>query len=254
MKEDTAYIYGRNSVIEALRAGKEIEKIFIAYGTKGEAISSIFSLAKRNKVAAVSYDKRKHQVLERKVCPRGANSQGVIALLSQIHLLSVDDIAQNAFDKNEYPILIVLDEINDPHNLGAIARSGECCGASGIIVTERNSAPLSPVAIKASAGGLEYIPMAKTSSLIATLKDLKNYGFWVIGTDHNAENIYTEDLYDRPIAIVIGSEGKGIRPSTRKHCDLIVSIPMKGNINSLNASVSAGVILFEIVRQRNVIS
>jgi 23S rRNA (guanosine2251-2'-O)-methyltransferase len=121
-----------------------------------------------------------------------------------------------------------------------------------MIITERNSAPISPAAIKASAGALEHISIAKTGSLPATLKDLKNYGFWIVGTDSNSNNIYTEELYDKPVAIIIGSEGKGIRPSNIKHCDHLIKIPMKGKINSLNASVSAGVILFEIMRQKQI--
>jgi len=250
MTNESAYIYGRNTVIEALRSGKQIEKIFIVYGSKGNSIDTIYSLAKKNKVALVNYDKKKFFELEKKVAPREANTQGVIALLSQIDILSVDNIIKSAFDKEENPILIILDEINDPHNLGAIARSAECSGAAGMIITERNSAPLSPAAMKSSAGALEHIMLAKTGSLPATLKDLKNYGFWIIGTDSSAKNLYTDNLYDKPVAIVIGSEGKGMRPSTIKHCDHLIRIPMNGKINSLNASVSAGIVLFEIMRQK----
>lgn len=250
MKKDDAYIYGRNAIIEALRSGRDIEKIFIAYGAKGKAIDAIFNLAKKNKTSAVKYDKRKFSSLERRYFPKNVNTQGVIALLRPVELLSVEDLVNIAFRKEENPVIIVLDEINDPHNLGAIARTAECSGAAGLIVTERNTAPLSPATMKASAGALEHIPVAKTGSLSATLKDLKNYGLWAIGSDAGAKDIYTDDLYDRPVAIIFGSEGKGLRPSTKKHCDNLVKIPMKGTINSLNASVSAGVILFEVMRQR----
>lgn len=251
MKNTDLYIYGRNALIEALKSKKDIEKIYITFGAKGKAIDSIFALSKKNKVSIVKYDNRKFSSLERKNLPQNVNSQGVIALMRKIDLLSVDELVNMAFSKEENPVIIILDEINDPHNLGAIARSAECCGAAGMIITERNTAPLSPAAIKSSAGALEHIPIARTGSLPATLKDLKNYGLWVIGTDSEADNIYTDDLYKRPVALIVGSEGKGMRPSTKKHCDLLVKIPMRGYINSLNASVSAAVIMFEIVRQRN---
>ncbi len=247
---DNPYIYGRNAVIEALRSGRGIEKIFVVFGTKGNAIDNIYSLAKKNKIPIVNYDKRKFSLLERKICPDRSSSQGVIALLQQIQAHSVDDIVEIAFSKDEKPIVVILDEIHDPHNLGAIARTAECAGVAGLIVTERNSAPLSPASIKASAGALEHIPLAKTGSLSATLKDLKNYGFWIIGTDSEATKEYTEQSYDIPVALVIGSEGSGMRPSTKKHCDHLVKIPMMGKINSLNAGVSAGIILFEIVDKK----
>lgn len=250
MTKNDAYIYGRNAIIEALRSGRDIEKIFIAFGAKGKAIDTIYNLAKKNRTSAVKYDKRKFATLEKRYFPKNINTQGVIALLRPVELLAVEDLISKAFDKEENPVIIVLDEINDPHNLGAIARTAECSGTAGLIVTERNTAPLSPATMKASAGALEHIPIAKTGSLSATLKDLKNYGFWTIGTDAAAENIYTDDLYDRPVAVIIGSEGKGLRPSTKKHCDHLVKIPMKGTINSLNASVSSGIMLFEIMRQR----
>jgi 23S rRNA (guanosine2251-2'-O)-methyltransferase len=250
MAEDIGYIYGRNSIIEALRSGKSIEKIFVLFGAKGKPIDTIFSMANKKKVAIVNYDKKKFYSLENKICTKNSSSQGVIALLSQIEIIVVDDLIRTSLSKKENPLLLILDEINDPHNLGAIARSAECSGADGMIITERNSAPLSPAAIKASAGALEHIPIAKAGSLSATLKDIRNYGFCIIGSDSNAENLYTDHLYDKPVALVIGSEGKGIRPSTRKYCDHLIKIPMKGKINSLNASVSAGIILFEIMKQR----
>jgi 23S rRNA (guanosine2251-2'-O)-methyltransferase len=252
MNEKSAYIYGRNAIIESFRSGRSIEKIFVCFGSKGNSIETIFSLAKKNKTAIVNYDKRKFSVLEKKTAPKDANTQGVIALLTQIDFTTINDLVKNAFEKEENPVLVILDEINDPHNLGAIARSAECSGVSGMIITERNSAPISPAAIKASAGALEHISIAKTGSLPAALKDLKNYGFWIIGTDGNANDLYTDELYDKPVAIIIGSEGKGIRPSNKKHCDHLIRIPMNGKINSLNASVSAGIILFEIMRQKQI--
>ena len=151
------------------------------------------------------------------------------------------------------PIFVALDEISDPHNFGAIARSAECSGCSGVIITERNSAPITPTAIKISAGALEHIPVAKVTNLQQSLKVLKDNGFWIIGTDADAERVYTDEIYNSPIVIVIGSEGKGMRLILKKDCDFLVKIPLKGKVTSLNASVSAAVILFEIQRQRSLI-
>ena len=148
------------------------------------------------------------------------------------------------------PIIVVLDEIEDPQNLGAIARSAECSGCGGMILTNKNSAPISPTAVKASAGALELIPIAKVDSLVQALEKLKENGFWIVGTDAQGDRLYSDDIYDSPIALVIGSEGRGMRPSTLKHCDYLINIPIVGQINSLNASASAAVVLFEILRQR----
>lgn len=249
--ETQSYIFGRNAIIEALSAGKPIEKIFFAFGVQGEPINRIHALAKRNKVSTVVHDKRKFSQLELQVCNESFKSQGVIALIRQFEVYPLDELVNTAYLTSDKPILVILDEISDPHNLGAIARSAECSGASGLIVPERNSAPITPVAIKASAGALEYLPISKVSSFPQTFQYLKDRGFWVIGTDMSAEKSYTADIYDSPVALVIGSEGDGMRPSTRNHCDILIKIPMIGKINSLNASVSAGIVLFEILKQRS---
>jgi 23S rRNA (guanosine2251-2'-O)-methyltransferase len=250
MKFDDIYLYGRNAILEAIGGNRQIEKIFVAFGAKGEKINRIFSLAKKNKIAIANIARGKFEQLERNAeIPKG-KSQGVIALTRAFDVLSLDEFIERAFEQNATPLVVLLDEISDPQNLGAIARTVECAGASGIIMTTKNSAPLSPSAIKASAGALQVINICKVDSLVQAIEKLKNAGFWVLGASVEAEKNYTETFYDTPIAIAIGSEGKGLRPSTIKHCDILLKIPMFGKINSLNASVSAALILYEAVRQR----
>ncbi len=247
----SGYIYGRNPVIEALKSGGEVEKIYLAQGVQGGAISSIYSSAKRYGVQIVTYDKRKFASLEKDACPKDKKSQGVIAVLKQYKEFALEELIESAFLKTSLPVVVALDGINDPQNLGAIARSAEAAGAAGIIITERNSAPVTPAAVKASAGALSYLPVVKISSLITALEKLKEAGFWIFGTDSEGKNLYTDGIYDSPVLLIIGSEGKGLRPSTKKHCDFIVNIPLYGKVSSLNASVSAGIVLFEINRQRS---
>lgn len=248
--EENSYIFGRNAVLEAIAAGRSIEKIFVSYGTEGESIARIYSSAKKNKIACANYDKRKFIALERSVFPPGTKTQGVIALLRDFDLLTIDELIDSAFAAAKLPIVVALDEISDPQNLGAIARSAECAGAQGIVITAKNSSPITPVAVKISAGALGRIPIAKVSSLTQAFTKMKDAGFWVVGTEMEAEKNFTDNVYDTPVVIVIGSEGEGMRQSTRKHCDFTVKIPMKGTLNSLNASVTAGIMLFEALRQR----
>jgi len=251
MSEEFGYIYGRNAVLEALRAQPDkISKIYTLYNIQSKEISFIIASARKNKIPCVQLDKIKFNALEKKVCPEGSRSQGVIALRELVESLSLGELL-NLLPKNENPILVILDGITDPHNLGAIARSAECAGASGIIIPERKAATITPVAIKASAGSLEHIPVAYIANTNLAIQKLKDAGFWIIGTSDNAKNLYTENIYNQPIAIIIGNEGSGIKPSVAKHCDFLVKIPMQGKVSSLNASVAAGVILFEAVRQRN---
>lgn len=257
--EKSSYIYGRNAVIEALSANKKIEKIFVQFGNQGPAITKIFKIAKDTGVQCINYDKRKFMQLEKEIFNnvgqdnikgfKDSKAQGVIALLRNFDVFSVDEFITGITNIEDNPFVIILDEISDPHNLGAIARTAECAGAAGIILTERNSAPITPTAIKASAGALEHIPVAKAGNLVNAIEKLKEKGFWIVGTDGSGKNNYTDNIYNSPIGIVIGSEGKGLRPSVLKHCDFIVKIPMKGKITSLNASVSAAIVMYELVRQ-----
>lgn len=258
--EKSSYIYGRNAVIEALSAEKEIEKIFVQFGTQGDAVNKIFKMAKSQGVQCVSYDKKKFQALEKDIFARVGKdnlksfkdnkTQGIIALMRSFSILSIDEFIATINDTSSNPMIVVLDEISDPHNLGAIARTAECAGAIGLIMTERNSAPITPAAIKASAGALEHIPVVKVGNLVTAFEKLKEIGFWIVGTDGEGKNAYTDDIYNSPTAIVIGSEGKGLRPSVAKHCDFIVRIPLMGNISSLNASVSSAIVMYEVLRQK----
>lgn len=249
MNNSPAYIYGKNAVIEALNSGADLAKIFIVHGLQGSSVHSVYSRAKKEKIPCVICDKHKFAELEKLYCPPGAKSQGVMALRNLVDTISVRELIKLSKEKKN-PIIVILDEITDPQNLGAIARSAECAGAAGIIVPERRSAPVTPVAIKTSAGALEYIPVATAGNLTQAIDILKDSGFWVVGTDASGKNEHTDAIYDRPIALVIGSEGKGIRHLVAKSCDYLVKIPLLGKISSLNASVSAGVVLFEIIRQR----
>ena len=245
------YIFGRNAVIEALNSGSVLEKIFVSSGVQGPAINKIQSLAQKSDTPFVKHDKKKFSKLEKEVVDSKSNSQGVIAQRQLVRTLDLDELIDNAFEQKKYPILVALDEITDPHNLGAIARSVECSGCQGLILPSRNTAPLSPAAINTSAGALEHLPVAKIGNLAQTIDHLKERGFWIVGTEMDADNKYTDNLYDRPIVLIIGNEGKGIRKIISKNCDIKIKIPMKGNIDSLNASVTAGIILFEILRQNS---
>jgi 23S rRNA (guanosine2251-2'-O)-methyltransferase len=244
------YIYGRNAVVQAIESDK-VEKVFIGFGAQGASVNRIFKIAKNNGVPISKYDKRKFKELEKKANIKNNVSQNVIALAKQVQTVSIIELMDYAYGESKKPVLVALDGITDPQNLGAIARTAECVGASGIIITERNSSPINSFAIKASAGALNKIPVCRVTNLASELTNLKEHGFWVVGTDLEATNSYTDDIYDSPIIVVIGSEDKGMRPRVKKVCDHLVKIPMKGSTQSLNASVSSGIILFEIFRQKN---
>jgi 23S rRNA (guanosine2251-2'-O)-methyltransferase len=248
--EFTNYIYGRNPVLEALASGREIEKIFICFGTKGDSINRIYALSKKKKIPCSNLDKRKFASLEKLNLIQGGKSQGVIAIMRQFAVYSLDELIQKSYEQTNLPVLLALDGITDPHNLGAIARSAECSAVQGIILPEHNSAPITPAAVKASAGAIEHIPISKVNNLTQSLITLKEKGFWIIGTDSLGEKLYTDEIYNQPVVILIGSEGEGLRHGVLNQCDFTIRIPILGKITSLNASVSAGIILYEILRQR----
>lgn len=249
IEDSNAYIYGKNAVTEALSEKDKLSKIFIQFGTEGPAIDKIMSLTYKFKIPTVKFDRRKFADLEAKIGARG-NSQGVIALINQIENIEFEDLLENALKEQTNPLIIALDEISDPHNLGAIARSAECSGASGIILPTTNSVQVTPTAIKISAGALLHLKVSKVKSLQTTLEFAKELGYQIVGTEMEAEKNYYDADFAKPTILVIGSEGKGIRPSIQKICDQSLKIPMAGKINSLNASVSAGIILFEALKQR----
>lgn len=249
IEDSNAYIYGKNAVTEALSEKDKLSKIFIQFGTEGPAIDKIMSLTYKFKIPTVKFDRRKFADLEAKIGARG-NSQGVIALINQIENIEFEDLLENALKEQTNPLIIALDEISDPHNLGAIARSAECSGASGILLPTTNSVQVTPTAIKISAGALLHLKVSKVKSLQTTLEFAKELGYQIVGTEMEAEKNYYDADFAKPTILVIGSEGKGIRPSIQKICDQSLKIPMAGKINSLNASVSAGIILFEALKQR----
>ena len=243
--EADGLIEGRNAVIEALRAGGTIDKIYLAKGDTDKTLGHIASTARAAGVVVVEADRRKLDAMSRTHA-----HQGVIALAAVREYATVESILQSAADRGEPPLLVVCDEISDPHNLGAIIRTAECAGAHGVIIPKRRSAGLTAVVGKTSAGAVAYLPVARVPNIAALLKDLKKQGVWVFGTAaEGTTSLYQADLKG-PAAIVIGSEGDGMTRLVRENCDFLVSIPRKGRISSLNASAAAAILLYEAVRQR----
>lgn len=243
--EADGLIEGRNAVIEALRAGTAIDKIYLQKGETDKTLGHIASRARAAGTVVVEADRRKLDAMSRTHA-----HQGVIALASVREYVSVESILNAAREKGEAPLLVVCDEISDPHNLGAILRTAECAGAHGLIIPKRRSAGLTAIVGKTSAGAVSYLPVARVANLTSVLKDLKKQGVWIFGTAAGAStDLYSADLKG-PAAIVIGSEGDGMSRLVAENCDFLVSIPMKGHISSLNASAAAAILLYEAVRQR----
>lgn len=244
------YVAGRRAVIEALSSGAHIEKILLAYGAEGSPVVAIRAESQKLGVPCSIMDRRKFNELERSLGLSPNDSQGVIALRASKPPLSLDDMLSAAMASSKEPMLLVLDGITDPHNLGAIARSADGAGVFGCILPSKYSAPVTPVAIKASAGALETLPVAKVPRVSETLKYCKQQGWNIVGTAVPATARYTEDVYSGPTIIVIGNEGEGLHPSVQAQCDVLVEIPMCGVVSSLNASVAAGIIMYQARAQR----
>lgn len=243
--EADGVIEGRNAVTEALRAGVAIDKIFIAKGETDKTLGHIASAARAAGVVVVDADRRKLDNMS-----RTHSHQGVIALAAVREYATVDSMLETAEKKGEKPLLVICDELSDPHNLGAVIRTAECAGAHGVIIPKRRSAGLTAIVGKTSAGAVSYLPVARVANLSATLKELKDKGVWVFGTAaEGTTSLYQADLKGAA-AIVIGNEGEGMSRLVRENCDFLVSIPMKGHISSLNASAAAAILLYEAVRQR----
>lgn len=237
-------ICGRNPVLEAVRSGREIDRLLVAHGVSGGSVTAI--IAKCNQ----------RGILIKEVSPQkldyycgGANHQGVAVMFASQEYSTPEEILQVAADRNEQPFIIICDEIEDPHNLGAIIRTAEACGVHGIIIPKRRSASLNATVAKSASGALEYMKVARVTNIANTIDYLKEQGVWVFGADMDGEDYSLVD-FDMPCALVIGNEGKGIGTLTAKKCDRIVSLPMCGKINSLNASVAAGVLMYEALRKR----
>jgi len=243
--EQEEWIAGKHPVMEALRAGRNINKIWIADGGNRHVTQPIIAEAKKLGIVVQFVDKRKLDQMVQDV-----PHQGIVAQAAAYRYAEVDELIAAAEAKGEDPLLLILDEIEDPHNLGSILRTAECTGVHGVIIPKRRSASLTPTVSKTSAGAVEYVPVARVTNLAQTIDKLKERGIWVAGTDVNeAEEVYRAN-FSLPLAIVIGNEGKGIGRLIREKCDFLVKLPMHGRLNSLNASVAAGVLMYEAVRQR----
>lgn len=243
--EADGIIEGRNAVIEALRAGTNIDKIFILKGETGPDLGHIASTARAKGIVVADADKRKLDNMSRTHA-----HQGVIAVASVREYVSVEDILQIAKDKGEAPLLVICDELSDPHNLGAVIRTAECAGAHGVVIPKRRSAGLTAVVAKTSAGAVSHVPVARVANLSSLLKELKKQGLWVFGAAAQAQTPMYEADFKGPTALVIGSEGDGMSRLVAETCDVLVSIPMRGKLNSLNASAAAAILLYEALRQR----
>ncbi len=242
-------IYGINPVFEAILSGKTINKIYVQKGNK--EVSKIAQKAREERIVVVESDKSK---LDNMITEKGEkikNSQGVVASVTEYKYYTIDDILDYAKEKGEPPFIIILDKIEDPHNLGAIVRSAECLGAHGIIIQKRNASQVTDTVEKAAAGACNYMRIARVTNITESIKYLKKNGLWIYGLDmEGAEELYNTD-FSGAIGLVVGNEGSGISKLVLENCDFIVKIPMCGHIESLNASVSAAISMYEIVRQKN---
>ena len=238
-------VEGRNSVLELLETGKDINKIYIQKGERHGSINKIIAIAKKNKVIITEVDKNKMKAMA-----QTENYQGVIAMVPPYEYYEIEDIIEEAKTKNEDPFIIILDGIEDVHNLGSIIRTAETAGVHGIVIPKRRAAAVNSTVNKVSAGATQYMKIARVNNINETIKYLKEQGLWICGTDVEGKNYYNEQDLKGPIAIVIGNEGSGMSRLVKENCDFLVKIPMKGKIQSLNASVSAGIVIYEVVNQR----
>lgn len=242
---DPNVLFGRNSVMEALKGDREIDKIMIQKGEKEGSVIKIIAAAKAKGLVVQEVEKNKLDELTGR-----EKHQGVVAYVAAHEYVSVEEILEEARDKGEQPFVLILDNIQDPHNLGAIIRTAHNAGVHGIIIPKRRAVGLTGTVSKSSAGALEYMKVAKVSNIVQTIRDLKEEGLWIACADMDGKTLYEENLTG-PIGIVVGSEGEGVSKLTKENCDYVVSVPMYGQVTSLNASVAASLMVYEIVRQRN---
>lgn len=238
-------IAGRNSVSEALKSGRPLNKLFVARGERQGSLRELLALARERGLLVQEVEPQRLQQLA-----PGQRHQGVVAFASPVEYVEVEDILAAAQRKGEAPLVVVLDELEDPHNLGAILRSADAAGAHGVIIPKRRSCPLSTTVAKTSAGAVEYVPVARVANLAQTLDKLKKAGLWVAGCDMDGREDYFRASLQGPLALVVGGEGRGLGRLVKEHCDFLVRIPMQGHVNSLNASVACSLVLYEAVRQR----
>lgn len=238
-------LVGRNAVTEALKSGRGINKLWIASGDREGSVSEIAALAKERGIVVQYVERAKIESLA-----GGHRHQGVLAYVAPVPYAELDDILKAAEEKGEAPFLVLLDELEDPHNLGALLRTADATGVHGILIPKRRSVSLNATVAKTSAGAVEYVPVARIGNIAQTLKKLKEKGFWVAGADMDGEKAYYEADLTGPLVLVVGSEGRGMSRLTKEACDFIVSMPMVGRINSLNASVAGSILMYESMRQR----
>ena len=238
-------IEGRNSVLELLESGKDINKIFVTRGEKHGSINKILAIAKERKIIVVEKDKKQMDEMAQE-----ENYQGVIAIVPPFEYVEIEEILNIAQERQEDPFVLILDGIEDPHNLGSIIRTAETAGVHGIIIPKRRAASVNSTVNKTSAGAVEHMKVARVTNISDAIEELKQAGLWICGTDISAEKYYYNQDLTGPLGIVIGNEGKGISEKVKKNCDFNVKIPMKGKVTSLNASVSTGIIVYEAVKQR----
>ena len=241
---ETNIIFGRNPVLEAIRSGREIDRLYIAHGVTSGSISEIIAKCSARGILIKEISSQKLDYY----C-NGGNHQGVALMIASHEYSTVEEILEFAKTRNESPFIIICDEIEDPHNLGAIIRTAESCGVHGIIIPKRRSASLNATVAKTSAGALEYMKVARVTNIANTIDLLKKEGVWIFGADMDGKD-YKKFDYSVPLALIIGNEGKGIGTLTRKKCDEIISLPMRGKINSLNASVAAVILMYEVLKHR----
>ena len=238
-------IEGRNSLLELLESGKDINKIYVTRGERHGSINKILGIAKERKIIVVEKDKRQMDEMAQE-----ENYQGVIAIVPPFEYVEIQEILQEAAEREEEPFILILDGIEDPHNLGSIIRTAETAGVHGIIIPKRRAVSVNSTVNKASAGAVEHMKIARVTNISDAIEELKQAGLWICGTDINSEKYYYNQDLTGPLGIVIGNEGKGISSKVKKNCDFNVKIPMKGKVTSLNASVSTGIIVYESVKQR----
>jgi 23S rRNA (guanosine2251-2'-O)-methyltransferase len=245
MSEEQEFIAGRNSVLEALKSGRPVNKVLVAKGERQGSLREIVGQAKTRGLIVQEVDAAKLTDLT-----GGLRHQGVVAMVPPVAYAEVEDILAKARSLGEPPFIVLLDELEDPHNLGAILRTCDAAGAHGVLIPKRRSAPLSAVVAKTSAGAVEYVPVARIGNVVQAIEALKKEGLWVVGADMDGDRPYYEADLKGPVLVVVGGEGRGLSRLAKEACDFLVRIPMKGQITSLNASVACSLLLYEVYRQR----
>ena len=240
-------IEGRNAVLELLESDRDINKIYISDGEKHGSINKIIALAKQKKVIINEVSKAKLNQMA-----QTENNQGVIAIVPPFNYCEIEDIIELAKSKKEKPFILILDGLEDPHNLGSIIRTAETAGVHGIIIPKRRAVGVNSTVAKVSAGAVEYMKIARVNNINDAIKYLKENDVWIYGTDMNSDKFYFEEDFTSGVGIVIGSEGFGMSKLVKENCDFLIKIPMRGKITSLNASVSAGIVMYEVVKQRGI--